>query len=220
MKVFARLLAAGCALAALAVLAAAITGSGKATTQSRQVQGFSGLGLSIPAIVEVGQAAHERLTITADDNVLPLIESVVEGGVLKLRLREGTQLRRATIRVSLQVKALESISISGSGEVRAPALSGPRLRLSIAGSGDARVGGKAEALDVRISGSGNVDAARLAAQRAAVSVSGSGDATVSARESLKVRIAGSGDVRYYGDPKVEKSVAGSGSLRRLGAAPS
>ena len=220
MKVLVRLLAASCALAAVAAVAAAITGSGKAVTQSRQVHDFRGLGLSIPAIVEVTQGPHERLAITADDNVLPLIENVVEGGVLKLRLREGTRLQRATIRVSLQVKALESISISGSGEVRAPALSGENLRLDIAGSGDARLGGKAQALDVRISGSGNVDAAKLTAQRAAVSVSGSGDAVVSARESLNVRIAGSGDVRYYGDPRVQKSVAGSGSLRRLGAAPS
>lgn len=220
MKVMGRLVAAAFALAALAAVAAAITGSGKAVTQSRQVKDFNGLGLSLPAIVEVGQGPHQRLTITADDNVLPLIESVVEGGVLKLRLREGTRLQRATIRVSLQVKALESISISGSGEVRAPALSGAKLRLEIAGSGDAHLGGKADAFDVRISGSGNVDAAKLAAQRAAVSLSGSGDAVVSARESLDVRIAGSGDVRYYGDPKVQKSVAGSGSLRRLGAAPS
>lgn len=220
MNVLGRLLAAGCALAAAVAFAAAVTGSGKPITQTRQLKDINGLGLSIPAIVEVGQGSQERLTITADDNVLPLIESVVQGGVLKLRLREGTRLQRATIRVSLQVRTLESISISGSGEVRAPALSGAKLRLDIAGSGDARLGGKAEALDVRLSGSGNVDAAKLAAQRAAVSVSGSGDATVSARESLNVRIAGSGDVRYYGDPKVEKSVAGSGSVRRLGAAPS
>ena len=214
------LLAVVAVLVAGAAVAATITASGKALTQERQARDFAALALAIPAQVEIVQGAQERLSITADDTVLPQIESVVERGTLRLRWREGTRVRNAKIRVSLQVKALESIVISGSGAVRAPALATPRLALHVTGSGEVQLGGKADALEVRISGSGDVRAGHLAAQRACVSISGSGDATVAPRETLRVRIAGSGDVGYYGDPRVEKSVSGSGSVRRLGATPS
>ena len=208
------------ASAALAASAAALVGSGKLETQTRNLESFNGVAIAIPAEVEVLQGAPQRVVISADDNVLPLIESAVEGGVLQLRLREGTQLRNAKIRVSVRARELESIAIAGSAEVRAAALATPKLALRISGSGDAHLGGKAGELDVRISGSGDVQAGQLDTQRASVSISGSGDATVWARESLRVHVAGAGDVRYFGDPRVEKSVAGSGSVRRVGAAPS
>ena len=220
MKPLSILAAAGIALAATAAaMAATITGSGKPATQEREARDFSGVAIAIPAQVELTQGATEGLRITADDNVLAQIESFVDRGVLRLRLREGTQVRRATIRVAVQARVLESIAIAGSGDVRAADLATPRLRLTIAGSGDAQLGGKADALEVRISGSGDVKAARLAAREARVSISGSGDATVWAREALQVRVAGSGDVGYYGDPMVRKSVSGAGSVRRLGATP-
>ena len=207
-------------LCASAAVAETISGSGRTVAQDRPARDFSGISIGIPARVEVVQGSAEGVRISADDNVLPAIETVVERGVLRMRLREGVQLRKATIRVTVNARSVESIGISGSADVHAPSLTTARLGLSISGSGDMRVGGKADEVDVRISGSGDVKAAQLATQRASVSISGSGDATVWAREALRVRVAGSGDVAYYGDPQVQKSVAGSGSVRRLGATPS
>ena len=200
--------------------AATLSGSGTTVTEDREARNFTGISIGIPARVEVVQGSAEGVRISADDNVLPVIESVVERGVLKLRLREGVQLRKATIRVTVNARAVESIGISGSADVRAAALTTQRLGLSISGSGDMLLDGKAEEVDVRISGAGDVKIGRLAAQRASVSISGSGDATVWAREKLSVRVAGSGDVRYYGDPALEKRISGAGSVRRLGATPS
>ena len=207
-------------LCASAAVAETISGSGRTVAQDRPARDFSGISIGIPARVEVVQGDSEGLRISADDNVLPVIESVVERGVLRLRLREGVRLREAKIRVAVNVRTLQSIGISGSADVHAPSLTAAKLGLSISGSGDMEVGGKADEVEVRISGSGDVKAAKLAAQRASVSISGSGDAIVWAREALRVRVAGSGDVAYYGDPQVRKSVAGSGSVRRLGATPS
>jgi hypothetical protein len=215
-----RMLAALAAWTAAAATAATITASGNLVTQERPARGIHGVSVAISAQVEVVQGANEGVRITADDNVLPVLQSVVEGGVLKLRWAEDTQIRRANIRVTVTAKSIESIAIRGSAQVRAAAVSTPRLALEISGSGDAQVAGRADSLEVRISGSGDVKAARLAAQRATVAISGSGDATLWAREALRVRVAGSGDVAYYGDPKLEKTIAGSGSVRRLGATPS
>ena len=214
-------LAAG-ALAAPAAFAETITGSGTPLTQERSVSGFHGLAVAVPGQLEIVQGNAEKLTITGDDNVVPQIETVVEGGALRIRFRDRKNLSvilKAPLRMVLSVKALDAIAVAGSGDVQAPALSSTHLRLSIAGSGNVVLGGKGESLAVDIAGSGGLKAQRFEAQSAKVDIAGSGGATVWARGKLTASIAGSGDVRYYGDPTVTRSIAGSGSVQRLGAAP-
>jgi hypothetical protein len=215
------LLALSLMTAAGGALAATLTGSGRSVTEDRAVAGYTGIALSLPGRVEVVQGAVEGIRITADDNVLPQIESVVEGGILKLRFRNRfDSVNNARIRVIVNAKTIESLAVAGSGDIHATALTARRLAVNVAGSGDVKVAGHAESLEASIAGSGDLDAGKLDAQRVKVSVAGSGDAVVWARQALKVSVAGSGDIRYYGDPAVDRSVVGSGSVRRLGAAPS
>ncbi len=214
-------LLAATALMALALPAAALTGSGKQVTEERKASGFTRISLSLPGRVDLTQGSAEGVTVTADDNVVPEIETLVENGTLKLRFRRNTSLAgKSTIRIAVQARNIDSISVAGSGDVHAPALTAPRLTVSIAGSGNVHIAGRTDALDANISGSGDLGASQLDTQSAKISVAGSGDAVVWARKALTVSVAGSGDIRYYGDPAVTKSVVGSGSVRRLGAAPS
>ena len=217
-----RLAAAGFALAATLAGAETITGSGNPATETRSVGGVHSVSMSVPGKLEIVAGDAEKLTITGDDNVLPLVETTVERGELRIRFRERGSLNmrlKAPLRMTLAAKSIEGISVAGSGDVVANAMDARKLALSIAGSGNITLGGKAQALDVQISGSGDVKAGKLEARSASVSIAGSGDATLWARESLSASIAGSGDVRYYGDPSVQRSVMGSGSVRRVGAAP-
>lgn len=211
---------AAAALLACAAPALAATGSGNPVTQARAVSGFDGIGLAVPGKLEIVQDGTESATVTVDDNLAADLETTVVKGKLRIRWREGVEHRaKAPIRIVVHAKALNSISIAGAGSVSAPALAAAQLKVHIAGSGDMRLGGKAEALDVHIAGSGDVNASKLDAERTRVHVAGSGDATVVARRALDAHVAGSGDVKYYGDPTVQRKVAGSGSVRRVGAAP-
>jgi len=205
----------------------------------RNVAGFNALSLSAPVDVDIVQGATEGLVLEGDAARLAEIETVVESGSLKIRLRSRHAWNWSKVRGHLSVKDLHAVSISGSGDVKAAALnsgdfevsisgsgdlgigalSADRLRVSIAGSGDVNAAGKVDRTEVSIAGSGDVRAGRLDARQAKVSITGAGDATMWAREKLQVSIVGSGDVGYYGDPVVEKSVIGSGSVKRLAAAP-
>jgi Putative auto-transporter adhesin, head GIN domain len=217
-----------------------VSGSGNIKSETRNVTGFTGIGLSLAADVDVRQGSSEGLTIETDDNILPLIETVVERGVLKIRpLEKNTNFRTKNMKIVVNAKTIESLAISGSGDIRADTLKSDKLKLSIggagnvriktldvdsvnasiAGSGDVMLGGRANALDSSIAGSGDIKAGKLEAKTAKLSIAGSGSATIWARETLKVSIAGSGDVKYYGDAQVSKSVAGSGSIVRIGAGP-
>ena len=212
------------ALAFAATLAAAetLTGSGTPATETRNVAGAHSVSMSVPGKLEIVLGDAEKLTVTGDDNILPVLETTVDRGELRIRFRERGHLNlhfKTPLRMTLAVKSLDGIMIAGSGDVVANALDARKLSLSISGSGNIVLGGKAQALDVQIAGSGDVKAGKLEAKSASVSIAGSGDATLWARESLNASIAGSGDVRYYGDPAVQRSVMGSGSVRRVGAAP-
>lgn len=206
--------------AASPAAAETLSGSGTTATQAREAKGFNAVELAIPGKMEIVQGDKEGVTITADDNLLPQIETYVEGEALRIRFRKGLNVRTQTpIRVLLHVKALRAISLAGSADVLAPSLTARDLAVRISGSGDVQLGGKADSLEVKISGSGDVKAGKLEAQSAKVSIAGSGGVTLWAKQSLEVSVAGSGDVRYYGDPTVAKKIAGSGSVRRAGAAP-
>ena len=220
---------------------AGVSGSGHVSRTQRQVSAFKRVSLELPASVEIFQGETEDLVIETDDNIAPLIETVVENGQLKIGLAQRFKsLKPTVLKLTLHVRALEQISIAGSGDVNAAKLQSPTLEVRIAGSGDVRLAalqadslsvsisgagdflaaGRADSARYSIAGSGDLKTSALASKNVKISIAGSGDAAVWASQTLNVSIAGSGDVAYYGDATVTRSVAGSGRIRRLGSAPS
>ncbi len=225
------------AMPAASAAAGALTiGSGNGVVQPRAVSDFRAIAVSGSIDIVVRQTGREGAEVHADDNLLPLIETVVEGGTLKVRWKRGESIHsKDATSVTIDVKELAAISTSGSGDVRVESLKAPKLSLTlsgssdaqlnalttdelavkIAGSGDVKAGGKTQRLDIRISGSGDVDAHALQADEVAIAIAGSGDASVVANKSIAVSIAGSGDVTYAGNPaSVSQSIAGSGTLSK------
>ncbi len=69
-----------------------VVGSGTVVTASRSVSDFHGVSVSGVGQLVLENAGTESLTITADDNILPLLESEVRNGVLMLGPRPNTNL--------------------------------------------------------------------------------------------------------------------------------
>ncbi|HZZ92767.1 MAG TPA: head GIN domain-containing protein [Usitatibacter sp.] len=211
---------AACILAAAHAQAADIRGSGRPATEKRDVTGIHGVAISLPGDLDVRQGGPEGVTVTADDNVLPYIETVVENGVLRVRTKPDTSVSlRTRLHVQVVARSIEELDLSGAGNIDARQVDVPRLTLRVSGAGDATLAGRARALDARISGSGHVNAVKLATEDASVRVSGSAHVRLDARKTLAASISGVGDVEYYGDPKVERRISGTGRIERAGAAP-
>jgi hypothetical protein len=226
-------------LTLLAAVAAVDTNA--AERQSRPASGFTGIGLSVPLKLELTQGDTESLVLEGEPDALANVETAVENGILMIRSRTRVNFGRTPkMHAYVTAKNIESLRISGSGDISTPSLRSNALKLGISGSGDIRIGtlaaasldvavsgsgdvtvaGKTDMLVAGISGSGDVKAGKLETREARVSIAGAGDVTLWTKESLTVRISGAGDVRYYGDPAITKSVAGVGSVRRVGLAPS
>jgi hypothetical protein len=204
------------ALAAL--LCIALPAAAADHRETRPVADFTEVGVSAPVDVQVAIGDTHSLALEGDAETIARIETVVESGRLKIRARPGERNwswnRKVTARVV--ARRIDGLAVAGSGDITATGIQGDSLKVSIAGSGDVRVGGKVEGLTASIAGSGDIRASELEAQRVKVTIAGSGDVTVRARQALSVNVSGSGDVRYYGDPAVEKTILGSGSVRRAG----
>lgn len=190
-----------------------VKGSGHPATQSRPVTAFSAIHAAGSATVVIDRTGTESLTITADDNLLPVFTTEVKDGVLTLGLVKGKSFQGKAPVYRITVAALRDIEIAGAGNVTANDLTGDSLLVKIAGSGGVKLAGQMNTLTVSVAGSGDVDAAALKVKGATVSVAGSGDVTVNASDTLDARVSGSGDVRYLGSPKLATQVSGSGSVK-------
>ncbi len=188
-----------------------IQGSGKMKTESRKLGSFSTIDSrgSIDIDVSVGQA--QTVAVTADDNLLSIVETKIENGNLVIRPTKSYNSKKGIL-VRITVPALKTVSLSGSGDATVRGISGSAFALSVKGSGDAKLSGSTQKFEGSIAGSGDIDAISLNADTVEVSVKGSGDAAVCAIRSLQASVMGSGDVTYKGSPKVQKSVLGSGSV--------
>jgi hypothetical protein len=218
---------------------AATQGSGMIATEARTVPEFEAISTSDAIDLEVRQGAQQSLQVQADDNLLPLLETVVEAhnGVptLNVRWKRGESIHnRSKVALTVVVPRLSALSASGSGDMRVESFTTPALQVALSGSGDARLQnlstddlgirisgsgdvsgtGKAAKIKVSISGSGGVRLTALHADDVQVRIAGSGDAAFFADKTLDVRIAGSGDVTYSGNATVRSSVTGSGSVTR------
>jgi len=225
------------ALLPAAAQAATVQGSGTAASEMRTVPEFQAIATKGSIDIIVRQGAQPSVQVQADDNLLPLLETVVEGGsaTLQVRWKRGESLStRAKVLVTVVTPRLGALASAGSGDIRLETFNTPALQLSLAGSGDARlenlstealtvsiagsgdVSGKGSAgkTKVSIAGSGDVRLMDLRSDDVTVSIAGSGDAAVNAQRTLTVSIAGSGDVVYAGNAQVTRSVIGSGSVTK------
>lgn len=227
----------------LGVVLAPLPGQAAPATESRAVPEFTAIASSGSVNISVTQGPVTSVQVTADDAVLPQVETVVETGrrgpTLQIRMKRegwgwGKTYHAGSVNVVIVTPKLTALASSGSGDIRVGALQTPSLQLSIsgsgnaalvgldsdelgisiAGSGDVVAEGRGSKLGVSIAGSGDVRLADLRSDDATVKIAGSGDALVQAQRTLNVSIAGSGDVIYTGEAAVKSSVAGSGTVKK------
>jgi hypothetical protein len=212
-----------------------IVGEGEFATEERSVSGFKRVQLRGVGSLEVVQGEHESLSINAQKNLMPYIESRVIGDRLIVGAKEGYELKPdGVILYRLTVKDLRELEvdgaaqvnlaelrtdrldmeINGSATVQAPGLSLNRLAIEIKGSGKVTAAGTVEQLDVNVSGACNFNGEDLKTRYASADISGLGQMVIWVTDTLDVNVSGSGSVSYYGQPLVNND--GGGNVTALG----
>ncbi len=200
-----------------------VHGSGRVAEKAFDVEGFSGVALGNQGDLSIELGEAESLVVEAEDNVIPQLEVYVSDGVLHLGTRPGVSLYPTRpIRFYLTVTELDTLRVSGSGNVEGPVMEGEHVSVTVSGSGDVRLDGllAEDDVEVRVSGSGGVDVTgggtdwlNLAAEQASVRISGSGGVDLGdvQAERIEVQLSGSGDLDVDGGEVAEQDVRISGS---------
>jgi hypothetical protein len=192
-----------------------ISGSGPVATETRHAVNFTKITANGSAPVYITQGANFGVQVKGYSNLLPYMETIVNGNTLNVGYRHDVNVKNDNVEVYVTLPTLESVVTNGSGNIETKgAFNGASLQVGISGSANVNIeSGNVALFKVNSSGSGNVKAFGLTARKAEVSISGSGTAEVWAVDNLKATIAGSGVVYYKGQPVIETSISGSGKVQ-------
>ena len=206
-----------------------VVGSEKTcTTKLSDLNSFESIRIDGCADIEFQQSTDGKteVTVIVAENLTDLVDITSEHGTLRVSYTEkynkisiinsqlkiivsNPHLSRVTINGSGDVllkgnvhsKEL-ALNINGSSDINANALSCEQLEVTINGSGEANLAGKADNAMLIINGSGDIDAENLLCKKAKAYITGSGDIDCYATETLDAKVTGSGEISYRGDAKV------------------
>jgi hypothetical protein len=215
-----------------------VKGKGDVVSQLRNITGFTAISLAMEGDLYFTPDSVYSVEIQAQQNILDVIESTVEGGRLVFKIEDHTVLgTHEPIRIYIHAPSVNDLDISGSGNIMADSLmdetdlhynvsgsgninlyeiKGHSVSGNISGSGNIKgLSGTADQESLNISGSGNLDFLNVMADSVYVTISGSGDVKVYAVKYLEVTISGSGNVKYNGSPVINQHISGSGNVTHI-----
>ena len=105
------------------------------------------------------------------------------------------------------------LEVDGSGKIDVELSDASKVIADISGSGEIKLAGTSNIIDIEIGGSGDVAAFDLETNIAYVKINGSGDVEVFVNDELTGKINGSGDLYYKGNPYIDVEINGSGKVK-------
>ena len=208
-----------------------VTASDNLISEKRTVDRFDAIEVSSAISVTVNDGDYTgELTIDAPDNILSRIETVVENGVLKMKIKGTVSLQNQKIKVNFSHKKLRSFDISGASNVTVlPTLKVDKLNVDLSGASvlkvdvvaneisvdnsgasSMKISGNAQNLLLQVSGASSFNAKDLKAANVTVDCSGASSATVWAVDNLKAESSGASSVKYVSQNGLKTQVDTSG----------
>lgn len=191
-----------------------IQGSGIPATEARSVAGFSRVRLDGVGHLIVEPGAAEALTVTADDNILPLVIAEVYGDELRLGTDPGaTWASPNPLVFTLTVADIEALAVYGAASAEIRGLDARSFAVHVEGAGVVTAAGRADEQRVVLRGVATYEARDLQSRAVEVDVAGVSRATVRVQERLTGRVESQGTLEYIGHPAVD--VAGGGAVQQI-----
>jgi hypothetical protein len=196
-----------------------IEGKGDVIKQDRDAKDFKGINLSTSANVFVKQGTAYKVTVESQKNILDLVETVVENGILNIQFKTGSwNLRFDKLNVYIETPSVSSLEISGSGDMTVEsAFNSDDFSIDISGAGNIKIpnGVTAKKLKVSIGGSGDINMNATTATELTADLNGSGSLDIiGTGEKADLKVTGSGDINAKGftTKATEADATGSGSI--------
>lgn len=159
--------------------------------------------------ITVTKGSNPKLTITAEERILPNITATQRGSKLVLSI-EGMVNTQGPLKVDLVVETLSSIELSGASSLTFDDLAGATLNLDVSGSANVKLSGLVGELALDVSGAAKVRCHKLRAAKVQADVSGAASVRVYAESAVKGDVSGAASLEIDGNP-VTRNVRRSGA---------
>ena len=194
-------------------LGADVKGSGKRVTQKRDIAPFTSISTNGAFDIEVVCQKDLGLEIEADDNLLPLISTVVSGNTLHLKPTSNYSSEDAP-KIKITVPNIDGFLANGAGKIQISGVNNDKLQVSLNGAPTLTASGTTKMIGVDTNGAAKVDTHNLRAAHAVVDSKGASKVDLGLSDQLDVTVSGPSHVTYKGDPVVNKTVHGPGKVEK------
>ncbi len=217
--------------------AQSVKGNGTVAKRTYNVGSFDKIELNGIFNTVLTQGTEEKVVIETDENLQQYIKPVVNGGTLRIELKDDVSIKNTTkMDVYVTLKDLKTLSNNGVGNISSGGkislselkiesngvgninldLEAGKLVLEMASVGNIKLEGSADEGDFLISGVGNVKAEDMSIKTLKIKCSGVGNANVYVTDVIYPAIEGAGNIRCKGNPTVKdlrKSGVGNFKLK-------
>ena len=214
--------------------------TGKLKTEQRTLPPFETLELYDHINVNYYYAPNYELEVQAGENLIDLVHTEVENGILRIENRNRCNWVRSykkEITINLKAPSFQNFNYYSSAKVVfQDSMRSDTFRLNLweasgsielllnstyvelksnTGPGDITARGECFELVSYMSGNGTLNSQQLQAKKALAITVNTGDILLRVTDELKAEIKGSGDIFYQGQPVIELSDQGKGKLIRI-----
>ena len=173
----------------------AVTGSGERTTEERSIKDFSEVEIRGAAEVKIISGTDYGVSVTSYENIVSLISTSVNKDKLVISTTENINLSNSDISITVTTPTLESVTLSGAGNVVIKSFRQSKIKLNLQGAG-------------------NVQFSESEYDTVYASLSGAGNMSLNVKNYLDATLKGVGQIEYVGDPVVKSKISGIGSVSK------
>ncbi len=184
-----------------------ITGSGNIITDDRSAGAFSSIVVGQIFNVTIRQGTNARVTVRADDNVLPQIVTATTGGVLSIKLRNGSY-QRVTAEVDIILPQLNGLEINNAAKATLDEFVAVNpLDIVLNNATSLSMTGSTPVLNLVANDASKVSGFGFTAVSCTVRLEDASNAEITVTDELKGSLTDAAELRYRGTPKVNVSTS-------------
>jgi hypothetical protein len=160
-----------------------VDGSGKTTTETRQLGSFHALSVDTAITATVSIGSSSSVAVTADDNLVGLIVTEVRDGKLSVRI-DGSLRTRNDLKVLVTTPGLDSVAVENGSTLDFENASASGLTVAVNNGSTLRAGGRVTSLTLSVNNGSTGDLRNLSSERVSAGVDNGSTAHVKASQTV------------------------------------
>lgn len=212
-----------------------MSGNGNIVSEDRKIGNFTGIEAGEAFEVELRNGEVVKVRVEADDNLINLVETKVDGNVLKITFKSGSSINNGHVKVFITAPEINYIYMSGAASATIKDILKNKEKIKLEASGASSINGELESPEVETeasgaatinisgrtqkyiaesSGSATTKSSQLLSETTTASASGAANLHVFSSISLKADASGASNIHYKGGGSTVIKTSGAASCEK------